>query len=301
MLPRPDLFSLGISYRRIPLLSLGRDVYADSRLILSVLETHFPDSPERPTLGARTPEHKAIETLLEKWCVEAGVFTRAAQLIPTDSPVLKDEKFKRDREQYTGRSWKKEDMDAVRPEALADMRTAFENLEEGLLADGRDWVLGTQNPSLADIEAIWPFHWLTTMNGALPPHLISPQQFPKVFAWIDRFNAAINATKSKGPKPVTLKSEQAIKTVASSEFVVSGVEKKPVVDESDPLGLKAGQEVEVWPTDTGMRNHDKGILVGLDRRETVVEVQGEKSEGKIRMHFPRGGFRVKTIGSAAKL
>ena len=215
--------------------------------------------------------------------------------------MLKDEKFKRDREQYTGRSWKKEDMDAVRPEALADMRTAFENLEEGLLADGREWVLGTQAPSLADIEAIWPFHWLTTMKGALPPHIISPKQLPKVFAWIDRFNAAISVAKSKGPKPVTLKSEQAIKTVASSDFVVSGGKKKPVVDESDPLGLKAGQEVEVWPTDTGMRNHDRGVLVGLDRKETVVEVQGQKSEEKIRMHFPRGGFRIKAVGSAVKL
>lgn len=77
---------------------------------------------------------------------------RAAQAIPPDTPLLKDTKFTKDREDYTGRSWSQEDVRALRPEALAHLRDGFDMLELGLLADGREWILGTKKPSLADIE-----------------------------------------------------------------------------------------------------------------------------------------------------
>jgi len=40
----------------------------------------------------------------------------------------------------------------MRPEALVEMRSSFELLETTLLADGREWILKTEGPSLADIE-----------------------------------------------------------------------------------------------------------------------------------------------------
>ena len=42
-LPRPELSeTLGITYRRIPILAIGRDVYADTSLIASTLERRYP-------------------------------------------------------------------------------------------------------------------------------------------------------------------------------------------------------------------------------------------------------------------
>ena len=147
-MPRPDVSALGIKYRRIPLMSIGRDVYCDSRLILRKLEEHFPNSQ----LGASSAEEKAIEKLFEIWTLEAGLFPRASQLIPADMPLLKDPKFAKDREDYSGRSWSKEQIVAGRPEALSVIRSAFKVLETTLLADGRKWVLKTEQPTLADIE-----------------------------------------------------------------------------------------------------------------------------------------------------
>lgn len=72
-------------------------------------------------------------------------------------PLLNNPKFKKDREDLTGRSWSQEDVRALRPEALAHLRDAFDMLETGLLADGREWILGTERPSLADIEGWQPF------------------------------------------------------------------------------------------------------------------------------------------------
>lgn len=153
IMPRPDLAALGVNYRRIPVMSIGADIYCDTRLQLRKLEEHFPDG----ALGATTPEHKAIERLLEKWAIE-GVFSRAAQLIPTETPMLSDPKFAKDRASFSGRSWSKADMIRARPEALSHMRDAFELLEGGILSDGRKWILNTEKPTLADIEGmLWLF------------------------------------------------------------------------------------------------------------------------------------------------
>ena len=74
-------------------------------------------------------------------------------------PLLNDPKFTKDREDYTGRSWEKNNIIALRPEALTHIRDAFVFLETGLLADGRQWVLKTEKTSLADIEGqSYSFH-----------------------------------------------------------------------------------------------------------------------------------------------
>ena len=129
-------------------MSIGRDIYCDTRLILQKLEDKFPIG----ALGASEPDQKAIEKLLESWTIDGGIFARAAQTMPVELPLLNDPKFTKDREDYMGRSWQKDDIKAMRPEALTHIRDAFVFLETGLLADGRQWVLKTEKPSLADIE-----------------------------------------------------------------------------------------------------------------------------------------------------
>jgi glutathione S-transferase len=71
ILPRPDLAELGIKYRRIPLLSIGRDVYLDTRLILSKLEELFPEG----RLGASDPQDRFVEQLVQRWYIDGPVFT----------------------------------------------------------------------------------------------------------------------------------------------------------------------------------------------------------------------------------
>ena len=153
-MPRPDVKALGVEYRRIPVLAVGRDVYVDTRLILSKLEALYPASDAHPSISASTLESKAVERLLEYWMVDGGIFTRAAQLIPTNMPLFKDPKFTKDRQQFSGRSWSKDAMEASRPEALVEIKGAIKFVEEFLLADGREWIMNTEGPSLADIEGM---------------------------------------------------------------------------------------------------------------------------------------------------
>lgn len=148
ILPRPDVNALGVSYRRIPIMAIGKDVYCDSRLILHKLEKLFPNG----TMGATEPDQKVVERLLEKWMIDGGIFMWAANLMPPEAPLLQDPNFAKDREDFSGRSFKPGDLVRRRPEALVHLRDAFQFMESTLLADGRDWVLKTSKPSLADIE-----------------------------------------------------------------------------------------------------------------------------------------------------
>ncbi|ETI23372.1 hypothetical protein G647_05173 [Cladophialophora carrionii CBS 160.54] len=290
VLPRPDVAALGIKYRRIPLMAIGRDVYCDSRIILRKLEALFPNS----TLSASNGEAKAVEKLFEIWNMEAGLFPRASQLIPTSMPLLNDPHFTKDREDYSGRSWSKEQIEANRPEALASIRSAFNVLETTLLADGRDWVLKTDHPTLADIEAIWTFDWLNGLKGALPRELISDKKYPKVFAWMARFNDALKAAKAKAPKPATLKGDVAAERILSASFV----EKDLAVDPADPLGLEQGAEVEVFPIDSGIHHRDQGRLIGLTEDEIVLSIQAQGKE--LHLHYPRAGFRIRAVAATGR-
>ncbi|KAG0652078.1 hypothetical protein D0Z07_1178 [Hyphodiscus hymeniophilus] len=239
------------------------------------------------------PDQRGYERLLESWAVDSGVFMRASQLIPTDTPLLKDARFQKDREDFSGRSWDPEKVQMMRPEALIEIKGAFEMLETALLADGREWILETQGPSLADIEAVWPFHWLRGLKGALPESVISGTQFPKAFAWIERFQQAASAAASRAGKAKTVKGAEALRIIDDAGFA----EVEGEVDASDPTGLKKGEVVEIWPIDSGFNSRDRGPLVVLNGKEIVVE--GKTRSGKeVRIHTPRHGFRVRRVGKS---
>ncbi|KAK3370226.1 hypothetical protein B0H63DRAFT_402434 [Podospora didyma] len=295
IMPRPDIARLGVKYRRIPILSIGRDVYLDTRLIIQKLEQLYPSLPK---LGAADgTEQKAIERLLEAYAIDGGIFVRASQLLPTDLPLLKDPKFQKDRADFFGGQVSREVAAALRPEAVNEIKNAMELLETTLLADGRDWILKTEQPSLADIEAVWPFHWLAGLPGALPADQVSAQQFPNVYAWIARFQAAVSAAaKKKGAaaRPKSVSGDEAHKTILESAFNEANVG----VESSEPIaqfhGLKSGHSVELWPTDSGSSHRDTGKLVGLGGKEVVVE-----TDAGVRLHAPRHGFRLRAASTTA--
>ena len=146
--------------------------------------------------------------------------------------------------------------------------------------------------------AVWPFHWLLGLKGALPPSLVSEAKFPKVYAWIDRFSKAVSSAKSSAPKPNTLKGPEAVRYIVQAEYS----EREGDVDASDPLGLKKGQDVESWPTDSGSRHHDRGKLVSLTWKEVVLASQSKTGGREIRTHHPRWNYRIRPVsGGEAKL
>jgi hypothetical protein len=140
-------------------------------------------------------------------------------------------------------------------------------------------------------EAVWPFHWLADMPGVLPKDIISQIQFPKVFAWIQRFRDALKQAKSAAPKQVNITGEEVVKYMQNAGFSESVGE----VAANDPLGLNTGDEIEVCPIDSGFSHKDRGTLLTLTPNEVVVGKKMKVGGGDIRVHTPRWGFRIVRI------
>lgn len=86
-LPRPELGEkLGVSYRRIPILAIGNDVYCDSSLIANALERHFPPSEGYKSLfPPRIDGGKSDTGLVKLLCMywtDRKLFPMAASSLP---------------------------------------------------------------------------------------------------------------------------------------------------------------------------------------------------------------------------
>ncbi|KAF2717049.1 glutathione S-transferase [Polychaeton citri CBS 116435] len=286
-LPRPDMKALGLNYRRVPVVTIGRDIYCDTLLILEKLEELFPPSGGiGATLGAQSGTNFALEKLLEKW-TDVCVFKPAAAAIPTTVPLLQDQDFIKDRTELWSRDWNPAEQDRLRPAGLSDLRANFSFLEQ-VLSDGRQWITGAkQGPALADIHAAWIFTWMLSLPDGLPEQYFSASQFPKTRKWLDRYIQAVEAAKNdNAPRVKKLESEKAITRILASDFLAL-----ELAVLKDPRSFVKGQEVEIYPNDTGSDHKDKGKLIGLDTKEIVLEKRAPSGEG-VRMHFPRWNYSI---------
>jgi glutathione S-transferase len=255
--------------------------------------------PELPRLGATTPEQKGVERLLSAYITDGGIFQEAARLLPLDLPVFKDPNYFKDRGDFQGKPFTLESLKKIRPDALVETAVAFDLFESTLLADGREWILKTEKPSLADIEGVWALHWVSGMKGALPEDRFSAEKYPRVYAWIKRFQQAVTAAKAKNGKPKTVNGEEAASIIEKSAWN----EEEKTVDEGDPVvvaeGLKKGSLVTIFPVDTGRAHKDVGKLLSLDKDEVVIEVETAKGE-TVRLHAPRHGYKLRRYDADKK-
>lgn len=299
-MPRPDVASLGIQYRRIPICSIGRDVYLDTRLILAKLET-LPTA--QPKLGAAPgTEQAALERLLSSLTVTGGPFVWAVSLLPPQMPVFKDEAWIKDRTGFFPGAGKiSAPSPEARAEAVANMRGFVGMLETTVFGDGRDWVLKTPGPGLADIEAVWPLHWLSRIPGAFTKDQLSEKQFPKVFAWIERFDKAVGAAAKK-LGAARISGQEATKTIVAAPYFDEAGRVLQTELTVQTLGLKPGDQVVVFPSDYGMTHKDSGSLVSIDEKEVVFETKAELAGSPtVRVHAPRLGFRIVREEQASRL
>ena len=284
VMPRPDLAAIDVQYRRIPIMAIGKDIYIDSRLIIDKLQALYPDDDS--TTG--TAEQSGFRKLFEHYS-DSALFNNAVKLMPywSSNSMVQNKTFLDDRQKMMGgRRMTAESMQAGRPEGLQNMRQAFELMEYTFLADGRQWILGTGEPTVADIDAVWPFEWLVVdrgMKGALPEDQFSEKNFPKTYSWIQRFMGEIKAAKERASKPKKLDG-----TTMSTQVLGSNAPTESLsFDNNESLDVKAGDIVEVYPSDYGQAHKDRGTLIGLTTSEVVIR----NSKG-LHLHFPRWNFRI---------
>jgi hypothetical protein len=126
------------------------------------------------------------------------------------------------------------------------------------------------------------------MPGALDPNYISANQFPHLFAYVDRFKGALKEAKARAPRAVNINQEQLLRHISTTRFY------EPVgeVDANDPTGLRAGDLVTTWPTDSGSAHHETGTLLSLTPREMAISKRTRVGDTEIHVHMPRWGYRI---------
>nr|POF01176.1 hypothetical protein CFP56_21124 [Quercus suber] len=290
-MPRPGLQKLGIGYRRIPILAIGRNIYCDTRLIIEKLETLYVDKPK---LGSDVPFERGLEKVFEGWVIEGGPFWKTAGCMPLSSPILSDPVWMKDRFDISGGRFTAENLRKGQAESLANLRLYF-GIAENLMADGRQWVLGGDKVSLADVHLIWTFDWAIHIGTHadvenVGKHVLNDKAFPCTFAWVERFRQVSQALEFKHGAAPCLSSEDGVEEILKSRLSEASL----IVDANESLGLSKDQVVEVAPTEFNFQHRDVGVLSGLDAGEVIIAttVPGD-GNGILRLHFPRMNYSIR--------
>ncbi|EME41146.1 hypothetical protein DOTSEDRAFT_46216 [Dothistroma septosporum NZE10] len=259
MLPRPSLEALDITYRRIPLLAIGKDIYCDSELIIKAALSELGKLPT---------------SLADKAFKEWGdnVFSDVCLLIPAE--VLSED-FNKDRSAINFMSIQRPDLKSARPSSIAQFRGRLKQIEEQFFLSGGPFINGA-NISLADIEAVWPVRWAFKYLGLDKEAGLGKDKFPRTWKWIE------SMPDLSAPE---LSADDTHTAIRSAQYTAKDIG----IAKDDPTGLQAGTKVNVESFDTKPGAYPQaGKLVGLNDEEIVVEVK----DG-VRLHFPRVGYIVR--------
>ncbi|OCH88279.1 hypothetical protein OBBRIDRAFT_827226 [Obba rivulosa] len=299
MPPRPELLILGVTYRRIPVLAIGNDVYCDSSLIASILEQRYPASegygtifPKRKGGGSSDP---GVAKVFSTFYMEKIIFPLVSGSLPFHRFAPE---FIKDR-QSMGMKF---EMDAKVAEARYPFtKSALAShlmLLEEQLADGREWLLDTETPSLADISAHIIYDWMKRFKSVRDVY--REHKYPRILSWLQRFSEYLGKQDKDNASPF-----QNISGQEAADIIQSSVSQDADVVgfddvESGRLQVKRGDIVAITPADNA-KVPTVGTLIALNREETVIEISG--NSGRIvRCHFPRLNFSIKPVTeSKAKL
>lgn len=215
VLPRKDLEALGITYRRIPVLAVGKDIYCDSALIIDLINEK---------LGVWQVPESPADKAWEAWGQAA--FFEALTLVPLE--VLTDD-FVKDRETIFP-IIKRSDYKLLKPNGLAAMRSRLDFVEKKVLAKYPHVSGGKLG--VADVHVLWGLRWGLKDLGAEKEPSLGKDAFPKFWKLVESLPES---------KPETLSSEDAIKAIKEAELTAGHVG----VLKDDPLGIEEGTNVTI--------------------------------------------------------
>lgn len=219
VLPRPDLEALGITYRRIPLLAVGKDVYCDSSRMIDLALSKLSQSGGSLVTS---PADKAYED----WGIDT--FKLAVFIIPQAAITPG---FLNDRKTIFP-MLERPDFASLRPSSLAAFRQRCRVVEDVYLANGGPFINGDKL-GVADIHVIFGIKWALVDLGVAQEPGLGKQDLPKTWKLIESLPEI---------KPEVVGSEETIKTIKSASYSADGPTSTMA---NDPTGIQVGSAVTV--------------------------------------------------------
>lgn len=314
--PRPPLLSLGLTYRRIPVLAIGNELYCDTSIASLALETIFSRAKGFKSIDGGNAE--GCDFMMEwgsaQFWSDRTLFRLASGLL--DWGKL-DAHFIKDRSEYVGGAGiDPKKMVAARPMLESGLRSHLALVELALsrkttTTTTRKFILtGSTEPSYTDITFYFLLTWLKSFQTL--PHFFdsSITPYPNILIWMDSMNSLIKSARSTHPSVHSTGKAPVLTPAAATSLIQASppLLSLPLFPSSpssstnlfsssipiDPLltanWISLNTQVIVKPDDTG-RVGTQGLLVGINEFIMVVELVGEGG-GKSRMVVPRIGWGV---------
>ena len=219
MLPRKDLERLGITYRRIPLLAVGKDVYCDSSLIVDLIVNGLAPGKVPTSLADKAWEAYGYETFMATLSLAPDAFLNPdfVKDRQTIFPILARKDYK-----------------TLRPSGIAEFQSRCSFVENTLLANTP--FIGGDKLSVADMHVMFGIRWALNDLGVKEEPGCGKAAFPKLWKLTESLPEA---------KPKTLSTEDTIKTIEGADYYAKDVS----IAKDDPLGMSAGTPVTIESTE----------------------------------------------------
>jgi len=322
MMPRPILKdNFNLTYRKIPVLAIGREIYIDTSLILEALEHSFPPSEGYGSLypGPTTTYRPLIRGFASYW-TDRPLFRVTTGLIPAS--VWRTH-FGTDRANLIGHKLDAEKLERKVPQNLSGLDLQLSLLEPLFTASGKKWIFDGESPSAADIALWYQLDWgekisrgqgIENLTGGGTADgdgeglgsVWGKERYPGVVAWFERVKEYFEQLPSTETR-IEKEDEGGIAGTMDRLKTVSIVEDEipliptpagphPSLDRRN--GLVAGAEVSVAPDDTGRDSPTIGTLLAITPEEVVIRpktIGDGPKVGPVKVHFPRVGFVVRPV------
>ncbi len=270
--PKPDLVALTGGYRKVPVLQIGADVYCDTHLIAEVLEARHPEPSTRNEPGRFTE-------IVEHW-VDTNLFARAVGYTFGALADFLPDALLADRAALRGAPLERDALKAALPLATQELHTQLTWLETALsaAASGGGAFVNGARPGGGDFT-LYATLWFLA-NGRFDFSAL-----PSVAAWMARMAAFGHG------KPEDCSAEASLLEAAAALPATLPTDNVS----PDASGVALGQQVQITPEQLGHGTSVQGELVAINARRLTLRLHTERC-GEVHVHFPRVGYRLRTVG-----
>ncbi|KAF2103349.1 hypothetical protein NA57DRAFT_33575 [Rhizodiscina lignyota] len=315
MMPRPVLKdNFNLTYRKIPVLLIGRELYIDTSLIIEALEHFFSEGYH--SLYPRAADGRDYRPIIRgfaSYWTDRPFFRVTTGLIP---PTVWNSQFGVDRANLIGHKLDPAKLGAkvTSNKSKLDMHLS---ILEPLFHSGGDWVFSAPTPSLADVALHYQLNWGNDMavgrglanlsGGELEDTnldgleaFFNDRRYPGLSRWFKRFkdhidNLPLTETKVADPSAVlaTLKSYEGPSN--PPKMLPTGAPPMQELDEANQL--TPGTLVSIAPDDTGRESPTLGTLLAISTEEIVIKPEELDIPARVpvNIHFPRIGFEIRPV------
>lgn len=329
--------NFNLTYRKIPVLAIGRDIIVDTSLIVEYLHAHpalkaWRDDRKKTGSGHVGQEvhqdarGRVLSRLLSSFFTDRPLFRLTTGLIPS---VVWRTRFGEDRAGLIGHKLDPDKLEKKVPRNLVSLDTYLSILEPMFVEGG--WVLRGEQPSLADLSLYYQLEWGYNISqgigiddltgggtsdgiGEGMKEVFNHDRYPGLLHWYERLKSFVDSLPmveeriekgdTKGVEDVMRRLRGAPRT---DEVPMLSTPNTRLAEREDSLGIRYGAKVSVAPDDTGRGDPTVGTLIAASPEEVVIEPDLPQVVGKegaratvdgIRLHFPRVGFVVSPVRAA---